>query len=39
MVFIATFVIYLGSETSMKVKQCLFQKILKIVDSMCTDVL
>ena len=37
--FIATFVVYLGSETSMKVKQYLFHKILKIVDSMCTDVL
>ena len=39
MVFIATFVMYLRSETSMKVKQYLFHKILKVVNSMCTDVL
>ena len=39
MVLIETCVMHLRSETSRKVKQYLFQKLLKRLDSICTDVL
>ena len=39
MVLIETCVMHLRSETSRKVKYYLFQKLLKRLDSICTDVL